>query len=59
MEYPSSPADNIIYQYDVATLNAVGRVARVQDQTGATERAYDKRGNVVQEVRTIGAAHWY
>jgi RHS repeat-associated protein len=58
VEYPSSQADNIAYQYDVATLNAVGRVAKVQDQTGATERAYDKRGNVVQEVRTIGTNHY-
>ena len=51
--YPQAPEENIQYHYDVASANAIGRLASVEDQSGATQRTYDGRGNVLQETRLI------
>ena len=58
--YPAATAENITYTYNsVASGNkGVGRLTKIQDQSGSTELAYDERGNVVTDVRTIaGQVH--
>jgi RHS repeat-associated protein len=58
--YPAATAENITYTYDsVASGNkGVGRLTKVQDESGSTELTYDERGNVVTDVRTIaGQVH--
>lgn len=48
--YPNS-AENITYTYDTA-INGVGRLSRIDDQTGSVEFNYDARGNVTEVVQT-------
>ena len=58
--YPAAPAESIAYTYDsVASGNkGVGRLTKIEDESGSTELVYDGRGNVISEVRTIaGQAH--
>jgi RHS repeat-associated protein len=58
--YPAAPAESIAHTYDsVASGNkGVGRLTKIEDESGSTELVYDGRGNVITEVRTIaGQAH--
>ncbi len=47
----------ILYEYDlsnsVSTTNTVGRLSKVTDGNGITEYAYDRKGNVLTEKKTI------
>jgi len=56
--FAASPADNVTYEYDdpAPGLYGIGRLRRITDKSGATAFAYDARGNVVQETRSIAAA---
>ena len=51
--YPQAPEENIRYRYDVGSVNAIGRVAQIQDQTGRTQRSYNAWGNVEVETQHI------
>lgn len=47
----------ILFEYDrsnsVATTNVIGRLSKVTDETGITEFAYDRKGNVIAEKRIL------
>ncbi len=52
--YPDSPGENIAYFYDQADAEyGVGRLTRVNDQSGSTSYVYDHRGNQLQSRVTI------
>ncbi|EGG94682.1 hypothetical protein IMCC1989_2469 [gamma proteobacterium IMCC1989] len=63
-EYPTSPEENVTYTYDVDEythsngdtyhVQAIGRLFRIEDQSGVQFYGYDHRGNVVSHVRAIG-----
>jgi YD repeat-containing protein len=58
--YPAAPAENVTYTYDAVTATNWGRgfVTKIQSQTGIIDRAYDQRGNIKSDKRTIaGLAH--
>ncbi|TGK86869.1 hypothetical protein EHQ24_04520 [Leptospira noumeaensis] len=46
-----------IYEYDsgnsVASTHVIGKLTKVTDSSGVTELAYDRKGNVIGEKRTI------
>lgn len=50
--YPGNPAENIIYSYDKGN-NGVGRLTRINDQSGIVDYIYDARGNLIREKRRI------
>lgn len=58
IRYPDFPDNNVTYSYGGpgAFDNRAGRVVQFTDGSGATERFYDKLGEVAKEVRTIAGA---
>ncbi|WP_375283171.1 RHS repeat-associated core domain-containing protein [Marinicauda pacifica] len=57
MSFSSAPAEDVNYTYD-STANGnygVGRLTRVDDQTGHTEFTYDAQGRVTERVKSIGS----
>ncbi len=54
--YPAAPAENVTWTYDDPTpgVHGIGRLSGITDESGSTSIAYDHRGNVTQETRTIG-----
>ncbi len=57
MTFASAPAENVTLSYDDISGGNVGlgRLTRVDDQTGSTTFRYDAQGRPVQRVKTIGA----
>ena len=57
MSFPASPAENVTYAYDDATVGwyGIGRMASVTDDSGSTSYRYDARGNILRDERVIGA----
>nr|MCR5569026.1 hypothetical protein [Paludibacteraceae bacterium] len=53
--YPNHPENNVTYTYGGvnADFNRVGRVALVEDGSGATEFFYGRMGEVVKQRRTL------
>ncbi|MEO0443267.1 MAG: RHS repeat-associated core domain-containing protein [Pseudomonadota bacterium] len=53
--FPASPAENITYTYDQTDSAGygIGRLTRVQDQSGTTRYTYDHRGNLTQKVTVL------
>ncbi|MEQ1890772.1 MAG: hypothetical protein ABL951_16595 [Alphaproteobacteria bacterium] len=53
--FPSAPAENVAYVYDATAggNKGVGRLTSLTDASGAHAYAYDARGNVILETRTI------
>ncbi|XMO24070.1 RHS repeat-associated core domain-containing protein [Leptospira sp. 'Mane'] len=47
----------ILFEYDrsnsIATSNIIGRLSKVTDETGITEFAYDRKGNIIAEKRIL------
>jgi RHS repeat-associated protein len=56
IDYPDSSLD-VSFTYDVGT-NGNGRLARMTDAVGSVDLAYDARGNLLSEIRTIGSAQY-
>ena len=54
--FPAAPAENVTWTYDdpAPGANGIGRLTGIADESGSTAIAYDHRGNVAQETRTIG-----
>ncbi len=54
--FPASPAEDVAYTYDAATpgVHGIGRLTGIADEIGTTALAYDARGNVTLDSRTIG-----
>ncbi len=50
IDYPGTHED-VAFIYD-SCANGVGRLCRVQDQTGTTDHAYDPFGNITQQIKT-------
>ncbi|WP_165782268.1 RHS repeat-associated core domain-containing protein [Leptospira brenneri] len=54
--YPGNETP-VVYEYDagnsVSSTNVIGKLTKVTDESGVTELAYDRKGNVVGEKRTI------
>ncbi|MEX0902367.1 MAG: DUF6531 domain-containing protein [Pseudohongiellaceae bacterium] len=54
VQYPNNPAENIGYVYDEPGGGyGVGRLTRINDQTGSTSYVYDHRGNQLQATAEI------
>ncbi len=55
VSYPNHPENNVTYTYGGvnADFNRVGRVALVEDGSGATEFYYGKMGEIVKQRRTL------
>lgn len=53
ISYPDSTLD-VRFAYDTGAYGT-GRLSEISDGSGVTEYAYDPRGNVVRETRTIGS----
>ncbi|MEQ1890176.1 MAG: DUF6531 domain-containing protein, partial [Alphaproteobacteria bacterium] len=53
--FPSAPAENVAYVYDATAggNKGIGRLTSLTDASGAHTYAYDARGNVILETRTI------
>ena len=55
--YPADPAENVAYTYDQPAAGfGIGRLTSVTDAAGALSRAYDERGNLLNETRVNGSA---
>ncbi|MCQ4297682.1 RHS repeat protein [Pseudomonas stutzeri] len=56
--YPTSPALNIQYHYDMTAdgNHGVGRLTAVQDASGVLGYRYDARGNLTQQLRSLEVA---
>ncbi len=54
--FPASPAEDVAYTYDDATpgVYGIGRLTGIADESGTTVLAYDARGNVALDRRSIG-----
>lgn len=54
--FPGASAENITYSYDATAggNKGIGRLTQLQSQNVTIAFTYDARGNVTQEVRTIG-----
>ncbi|EMY68100.1 SpvB/TcaC N-terminal domain-containing protein, partial [Leptospira vanthielii] len=54
--YPGNETP-VLYEYDsgnsIANTNVIGKLTKVTDESGVTELAYDRKGNVIGEKRTI------
>src|SRR5262249_27886876 len=52
-DYPAAPAESVAYTWDsiLAGDMGVGRLTRIDDESGALERIYDTLGRVVQEMK--------
>jgi len=46
------PDEDVVYTYDTAP-NGIGRLASVREHSGSRAWEYDRRGNVVAEIRTL------
>jgi len=57
MTFASAPAENVTLSYDDTAAGnvGIGRLTRVDDQTGSTTFRYDAQGRAVERVKTIGA----
>ncbi|MBR4199401.1 MAG: hypothetical protein IKQ94_11590 [Bacteroidales bacterium] len=56
VHYPLLPQNNVTYTYGTTSntgTNACGRLLRVDDGTGYQTFAYDRLGNVAENIRTI------
>ena len=53
--YPASTGENATYTYDQITggNEGVGRLTKIEDESGSTAFVYDARGNVTSETRVI------
>ncbi len=56
ISYPDSSLD-VSFIYDVG-INGKGRLTRMTDAAGIVDYAYDARGNLLSEMRTIGIAQY-
>ena len=56
--FPAASAEDVTYTYDSTAGGnlGVGRLTKVEDQSGSSEFKYDARGNVLTETRTIGSS---
>lgn len=54
--YPTT-GENVSYTWDTASgcTNGIGRLCQVTDSTGSVKYAYDARGNLTSETRTVGS----
>lgn len=54
--YPGNETP-VVYEYDagnsISSTNVIGKLTKVTDESGVTELAYDRKGNVIGEKRTI------
>lgn len=54
-QYPSDSNQDVTYTYDETDVtNGIGRLTRVVDATGTTRYHYDKRGNTIKVVTSLG-----
>ena len=53
--YAASPGEDVTYTYDSQAAGDFGaaRVTGISDETGSTSFAYDERGNLVSDKRTV------
>lgn len=51
--YPAAPEDNASYAYDEGRFG-IGKLTSLRDRSGSTVFAYDARGNITTDSRTIG-----
>ena len=51
------PGEDVVYTYDTAP-NGIGRPASVQEHSGTRAWEYDRRGNVVAEIRKLGGRRY-
>jgi RHS repeat-associated protein len=55
--YPSDTSENVSYTYDQTGHGfGIGRLTSLTDAVGSLSRAYDERGNLLKEGRTIGTS---
>ncbi|MFH1232065.1 MAG: RHS repeat-associated core domain-containing protein [Planctomycetota bacterium] len=53
----TGPALSVVYLYDdTAKENCVGRLSKVQDQSGSSEFFYDKLGREIKSIKTINTS---
>lgn len=60
IHYPNFPENDVAYQYGSAAQlgqpgNLVGRIIKVSDASGSEQRAYDKLGQVIEEIKTVAS----
>ena len=60
VHYPQFPDNDVTYQYGSPALlgqpgNLVGRIVKVTDASGSEVRAYDKLGQLIQQIKTVAS----
>lgn len=52
VSYPDS-SENVVYAYDDAPSNGIGRMTSISDSSGTTTYTYDEFGNIATDVRQV------